>query len=74
MVDTTLLDHDHDQEVRHELKTLNLIFFFSSKENKYVPAEQKILIDMIGEFQARLENVDSFDHVIMPPLYKQVVR
>merc|ERR1712227_707716 len=46
----------------------------SSKENKYVPSEQKIPIDMIGKFQARLENVDSFDHVIMPPLYKQVVR
>jgi len=46
----------------------------SSKENKYVPSEQKILIDQIGKFQSRLEGVDTFDHVIMPPLYKQVVR
>ena len=49
-------------------------FYFSSKENKYVPSEQKILIDQIGKFQSRLEGVDTFDHVIMPPLYKQVVR
>jgi len=46
----------------------------SSKENKTVPSEQKILIDQIAKFQARLENVDTFDYVILPPLYRQTVR
>ena len=47
---------------------------FSSKDDKYVPSDQKILIDALGKFQAKLESVDNFDHVILPPLYKQVVR
>jgi len=46
----------------------------SSKESKTVPSEQKILIDQIAKFQAKLENVDTFDCVILPPLYRQVVR
>merc|ERR1712024_270132 len=46
----------------------------SSKESKTVPSEQKILIDQIAKFQAKLENVDTFDSVILPPLYRQVVR
>ena len=47
---------------------------FSSKEKKTVPSEQKILIDQIAKFQARLESVDTFDYVILPPLYRQTVR
>ena len=47
---------------------------FSSEDDKYVPSDQKILIDALGKFQAKLESVDNFDHVILPPLYKQVVR
>jgi len=45
-----------------------------SKENKFVPSEQKILIDQLAKYQVKLEHVDTFDHIIMPPLYKQVVR
>ena len=51
-----------------------MILYFSSKETKTVPSEQKILIDQIAKFQAKLENVDTFDCVILPPLYRQVVR
>jgi len=46
----------------------------SSKENKFVPSEQKILIDQLAKFQIKLEGVDTFDYVILPPLYRQVVR
>lgn len=46
----------------------------SSKENKFVPSEQKILIDQLAKFQVKLEGVDTFDFVILPPLYRQVVR
>ena len=58
------------------LKGLHNIYncIFSSKDDKYVPSDQKILIDALGKFQAKLESVDNFDHVILPPLYKQVVR
>ena len=32
------------------------------------------MIDQIAKFQARLESVDTFDYVILPPLYRQTVR
>lgn len=46
----------------------------SSKEQKMIPSDQKIIIDSIAKFQGRLEAVDSHDHVILPPLYRQVVK
>ena len=47
---------------------------FRSRESKIIPSDHKILIDNIAKFQAKLEAVDTFDHVIIPPLYQQVVR
>merc|ERR1711862_706044 len=46
----------------------------SSKEHKFVPCDQKILIDNLAKFQVSLEKVDGFDHIILPPLYRQVIR
>jgi len=46
----------------------------NSKENKFIPSDQKILIDNIAKFQVGLEKVDDQDHIILPPLYKQVVK
>jgi predicted membrane chloride channel (bestrophin family) len=45
-----------------------------SKEQKFIPSDAKIIIDNIAKFQASLEKVDNHDHVILPPLYRQVVK
>ena len=76
-MDTNILEYDTHQGVTniYKLRLSNKTSMIcSSKENKYVPSEQKILIDALGKYQARLEQVDNFDHIIMPPLYQQVVR
>ena len=52
----------------------NIYVLFSSKDLKYVPSEQKILIESIAKYQAKLEAVDAYDHVTLPPLYRQVAR
>lgn len=46
----------------------------NSKENKFIPSDQKIMVDNIAKFQSSLEKVDDHDHIILPPLYKQVVK
>jgi len=46
----------------------------SSKEDKVIASDQKILIDAVSKFQASLEKIDDYDHVIIPPLYRQVVK
>ena len=35
-------------------------------------SDQKILIAALTEFQTKLEKVDTYDHVVFPPVYKQV--
>jgi len=44
-----------------------------SKEEKTVNSDQKILIAALVEFQSKLEKVDTYDHVVFPPVYRQVV-
>merc|ERR1719436_1527807 len=46
----------------------------SAKENRVVTYEQKIIINHLVRFQCKLEKVDLVDSVILPPLYRQVVR
>jgi len=46
----------------------------NSKEDKVIAADQKILIDAVRRFQDSLEDTDNYDHIIFPPLYKQVVK
>jgi len=46
----------------------------SSKEDKVIASDQKILIDAVSKFQASLERIDDHDHIILPPLYRQVVK
>jgi len=46
----------------------------NSKEDKFIPSDQKIMIDNIAKFQTSLEKVDDHDHIILPPLYRQVVK
>jgi len=46
----------------------------NSKDNKFIPSDQKIMIDNVAKFQAGLEKVDDHDHIILPPLYRQVVK
>jgi hypothetical protein len=49
-----------------------LIEIKRSKEDKTVSSDQKILIGSLTEFQTKLEKVDTYDHVVFPPVYKQV--
>jgi len=44
------------------------------KDDKFIPSDSKILIDNLARFQSSLEKVDSHDHIILPPLYSQVVK
>jgi len=44
-----------------------------SKEEETVSSDQKILIAALMEFQTNLEKVDTYDHIVFPPVYKQVV-
>merc|ERR1719430_1280371 len=46
----------------------------NSKEDKVIPSEQKILIDAIQKYQDNLEDTDSYDHITLPPVYRQVVK
>ena len=46
--------------------------YFRSKEDKNVNSDQKILIAALTEFQTKLEKVDTYDHIVFPPVYKQV--
>jgi len=52
----------------------SMMMIRNSKENKFIPSDQKILIDSIAKFQTGLEKVDAHDHIMMPPLYRQVVK
>merc|ERR1719187_1384545 len=45
-----------------------------SKADKTIPSDQKIMIDSVAKFQVSLERLDNHDHVIFPPLYRQVVK
>jgi len=45
-----------------------------SKEQKFIPSDAKIMIDNIAKFQGSLERVDGHDHVVLPPVYQQVVK
>merc|ERR1719391_492468 len=46
----------------------------STKEKQFIPIELKVIIESLAEFQAKLERVESYDHIIIPPMYKQVVK
>ena len=78
LVDSNFLVYDHDQEVKYpqiqQQSNRPFTKYFSSKDVKYVPSEQKILIESLVRYQARLEAVDAYDHVTLPPLYKQVAK
>ena len=44
-----------------------------AKEASVEVAEKKELIGTLAKFQAALEKIDSYHHVILPPLYRQVL-
>ena len=73
-MDAIVVVNDDDQKVSNinVIQTQNIQLIFSSKENKFIPSDQKILIDSIAKFQTGLEKVDAHDHIMMPPLYRQV--
>ena len=43
-----------------------------AKEASVEVAEKKELIGTLAKFQVALEKIDSYHHVVLPPLYRQV--
>ena len=43
-----------------------------SKEANVDVAEKKEMIGTLAKFQVALEKIDSYHHVVLPPLYRQV--
>ena len=65
-------DHHHHQYHHHHHHHHHEHPYPRSKEEETVNSDQKILIAALTEFQTKLEKVDTYDHIVFPPVYKQV--
>ena len=64
---------DNDQEVCSDQHHVDIWSTTRAKEASVEVAEKKELIGTLAKFQAALEKIDSYHHVVLPPLYRQVV-
>ena len=70
------MEHDSDKKVWHKCNenyTIINMFFCSAKNvQKIIPSDHKELLRSLVRFKDGMEGVMGYDHIQVPPVYKQV--
>ena len=75
LVDSSYLEHDSDKEVRNRIMFSTIKRYVCSAKNvqKIIPSDHKELLRSLVRFKDGMEGVMGYDHIQVPPVYKQVI-